>query len=176
MQTWLVVGDKTFSVAFVLYYQVYQLQGIFYLISLSLTRSSGATIVLNGGDSVNFTTAEFLNEAGKQCTVKKIEVDTLERTPRLKCVHRSIEKCHFTYITKFSPVKTKTCEENYHKKCRITFAPHSRNETVTKCLTPVSKECNGQGGKIFNSILFQLKPEDLINFSLTLPYLFIVCF
>ena len=58
---------------------------------------------------------------------------------------RNVEKCHYTYITKFKPSKEEICEEHFQKKCRITFKASPVNETVRKCYTPVNKVCNGQG-------------------------------
>merc|ERR1712106_672646 len=37
------------------------------------------------------------------------------------------------------------CEENFEKKCQITFKQQAFNETVKKCYKPVEKVCNGQG-------------------------------
>ena len=58
---------------------------------------------------------------------------------------RSVEKCHYTYITKFKPSQEEICQENFQKQCRITFKQTAVNETVRKCYTPVEKVCNGQG-------------------------------
>jgi hypothetical protein len=37
------------------------------------------------------------------------------------------------------------CEENFEKKCQITFRQEASKETVRKCYKPQKKECNGQG-------------------------------
>ena len=37
--------------------------------------------------------------------VKEERVETVDRTPVLKCSHTSEEKCHFTYLTIFSPTQ-----------------------------------------------------------------------
>ena len=58
---------------------------------------------------------------------------------------RNVEKCHYTYVTKFKPSKEEICEEHFQKKCRITFKSTPMNETVRKCYIPVNKVCNGQG-------------------------------
>ena len=58
---------------------------------------------------------------------------------------RNIEKCHYTYVTKFKPTQEEICQEHFQKKCRITFSQTPVNETVRKCYTPVEKVCNGQG-------------------------------
>ena len=37
------------------------------------------------------------------------------------------------------------CEENFEKKCQITFKQQATTETVKKCYKPIEKVCNGQG-------------------------------
>ena len=37
------------------------------------------------------------------------------------------------------------CEENFEKKCQITFKQQATTETVKKCYKPLKKVCNGQG-------------------------------
>ena len=39
------------------------------------------------------------------CVVKEERVETVDRSPVLKCSHTSQEKCHFTYLTIFSPAQ-----------------------------------------------------------------------
>ena len=54
-------------------------------------------------------------------------------------IYRMVEQCHFTYITKFKPTQEQVCEENFEKKCQITFKQQGFNETVKKCYKPVQK-------------------------------------
>jgi hypothetical protein len=54
-------------------------------------------------------------------------------------VARMVEQCHFTYVTKFKPTQEQICDENFEKKCQITFKQQGFNETVKKCYRPVSK-------------------------------------
>ena len=59
--------------------------------------------------------------------------------------HKNVEKCHYTYVTQFSPAQEEVCEENFEKTCQITFKQQAVNETVEKCYKPLEKVCNGQG-------------------------------
>ena len=77
--------------------------------------------------------------------IKEETIETLAKDPVLECVHNNIEKCHYTYITKFSPSQQEECEENFEKKCQITFRPEAIRDTVRKCYKPQVKVCNGQG-------------------------------
>ena len=52
---------------------------------------------------------------------------------------RMVEQCHFTYVTKFKPTQEQICDENFEKKCQISFKQQGYNETVKKCYKPVQK-------------------------------------
>ena len=82
---------------------------------------------------------------GRLCVIKEETIETLAKDPVLECVHNNIEKCHYTYITKFSPSQQEECEENFEKKCQITFRQEAIRDTVRKCYKPQVKVCNGQG-------------------------------
>ena len=45
------------------------------------------------------------NEAGKLCVLKEEMVQSVIKEPMLQCTHKKVEKCHYTYITKFVPTK-----------------------------------------------------------------------
>ena len=89
--------------------------------------------------------AVFDPEVGKMCVTKEEEVDSTERQRVLECTHKSVEKCHYTYVTQFKPSQEEVCEENFEKSCQITFKQQAYNETVRKCYRPTSKVCNGEG-------------------------------
>ena len=72
-------------------------------------------------------------------------MQSLSKEPILECKHRSIEKCHYTYVTFFNPTQEQVCEENFEKVCQITFKQEAVRERVKKCYKPVRKVCNGQG-------------------------------
>merc|ERR1711997_262618 len=87
------------------------------------------------------------------CCVEKLEtVTTIEKEPLLECTHKTVEKCHYTYVTEFSPVQEEVCEENFEKTCQITFKQQAVNETIEKCYRPLSKVCNGQGEEVCQTV------------------------
>ena len=81
------------------------------------------------------------------CVLKNLEIDTVSRQPVMECTHRNIERCHFTYTTKYKPSQEQICEESFKKICHITFLQRATNETVKRCTRPISKACSGQGPK-----------------------------
>ena len=50
----------------------------------------------------------------------------------LSCVHKSIEKCHYTYTTQFVPNTEKVCDKVYEKRCSITYTQVSTNISCLK--------------------------------------------
>ena len=65
----------------------------------------------------------------------------------LECAHKSVEKCHYTYVAQFKPSQEEVCDENFEKSCQITFKQQAYNETVRKCCRLTSKVCNGEGSE-----------------------------
>ena len=96
---------------------------------------------------IDFSTAVFDEEVGKMCVTKEEEVEAVERQKVLECTHKMVEKCHYTYVTIFTPSQEEDCEENFEKNCQITFKLQAYNETVRKCYKPTEKVCNGQGAE-----------------------------
>jgi len=82
---------------------------------------------------------------GRLCVIKESQVDQVVKDPILECTHKNVEKCHYTYVTQFKPAQEEVCEENFEKKCQITFKQQATTETVKKCYKPIEKVCNGQG-------------------------------
>ncbi len=96
---------------------------------------------------VDFTGAQTDPETGLLCVIKEDFVDALRKNPVLKCDHRQVRQCHFTYITKFSSQQERVCDENFEKVCQIVFRQQATNETVKKCYKPVEIVCDdGDGG------------------------------
>jgi len=94
---------------------------------------------------VDFTTCQNDPDSGLCCVEKEETVKTIQKDPILECTHRNVEKCHYTYVTQFSPAQEEICEENFEKICQIVFKQQAFNETVKKCYKPLEKVCNGQG-------------------------------
>merc|ERR1711874_410191 len=87
------------------------------------------------------------------CCVEKIEsVTTLQKDPILECTHKNVEKCHYTYVTQFTPAQEEVCDETFEKSCSITFKQQAFEDKVNKCYTPVEKVCNGQGEDICQTV------------------------
>jgi len=101
---------------------------------------------------VDFTGCQTEPETGLCCIEKEETVTSLEMAPILECSHKDVEQCHYTYVTKFSSVPEEVCDENFEKKCSITFKQQAFNETVRKCYRPVEKVCNGQGPEICKTV------------------------
>ena len=91
-------------------------------------------------------------ETGLCCVEKEETIQTIQKDPILECTHKNVEKCHYTYVTQFSPTQEEVCEENFEKTCQITFKQQAVEETVKKCYKPLIKECNGQGEDICQTV------------------------
>lgn len=94
---------------------------------------------------VDFSGCQNDPETGLCCVEKEETVTTIQKDPILECTHKNVEKCHYTYVTQFTPAQEEVCEENFEKTCQITFKQQAVNETVKKCYKPLEKVCNGQG-------------------------------
>ena len=119
------------------------------------------------------------------CSIQEETIETLAKEPVLECVHKNIEKCHFTYITQFDPTQEEECNENFQKNCQITFRfvtrckyplaspdPWCRQEAVTntiqKCYRPQRKVCNGQGPEQCQTVFESDCTTKVSQFSLQL--------
>lgn len=98
-----------------------------------------------GGGAIDFSGCEQDEDTGLCCVNKEETITTIKKDPILECTHKNTEQCHYTYVTQFTPTQEESCEENFEKKCSITFKQQAFNETVKKCYKPLIKECNGQG-------------------------------
>ena len=75
---------------------------------------------------------------------------------------RSVEQCHYTYITKYRPSQEEICDENYEKVCQISYATKAVNDTIKKCYTPVVKG-GGLTVPIITMILFSFSCNDTLK-------------
>ena len=71
---------------------------------------------------------------GKRCVQKQSYVETIEKDPILECSHKNVEKCHYTYVTEFEANQEELCNENFEKKCQITFRSKAVTEPVSSFL------------------------------------------
>ena len=72
---------------------------------------------------------------------KVSSVETLEKDPILECTHKDVEKCHYTYVTEFEANQEELCNENFEKKCQITFKKEAVSDKVKKCYRPQESAC-----------------------------------
>ena len=47
-------------------------------------------------------------------------------------------------VTEFTPAQEEICEENFEKKCQITFKSMAVTETLKKCYRPLMKTCGNE--------------------------------
>lgn len=106
-------------------------------------RQEGGEAAAPGG--VDFSACVDDPDTGLCCVEKEETITTLSKDPILECTHKNVEKCHYTYVTQFTPAQEEVCEENFEKSCQITFKQQAVDETVKKCYKPLEKVCNGQG-------------------------------
>merc|ERR1712172_295221 len=105
---------------------------------------------IQGG--VDFSGCVDDEETGLCCVEKEETIKTIQKDPILECTHKNVEKCHYTYVTQFTPAQEEACEENYEKTCQITFKQQAVEEQVKKCYKPLVKSCNGQGEDICQTV------------------------
>ena len=104
------------------------------------------------GDGIDFSSCKPDPDTGLCCIDKLETIQSIVKDPILECTHKNIEKCHYTYVTQFTPAQEEVCEENFEKTCQITFKQQAVEETVKKCYKPLIKECNGQGEDICQTV------------------------
>ena len=117
---------------------------------------------VSGG--IDFSQARIDPETGKRCVIKESKVNSIEKEPILECNHKNVEKCHYTYVTQFSPAQEEVCEENFEKTCQITFKQQALMETVKKCYRPLEKICNGQGPRECRTVYESACTTRYVNF------------
>ena len=91
-------------------------------------------------------------DTGFCCVEVEETVQTVKRDPLLECTHRNEEKCHYTYVTQFTPTAEEVCEENFEKICQITFKQEAKEEQVEKCYRPLVKNCDGKGEEVCQTL------------------------
>merc|ERR1712141_118401 len=101
---------------------------------------------------VDFSACEPDPDSGLCCVEKLETIQSVEKDPILECTHKNVEKCHYTYVTQFTPTQEEVCEENFEKTCQITFKQMAVEESVKKCYRPLEKNCNGEGEEICKTV------------------------
>ena len=95
---------------------------------------------------IDFSSAVLDEETGLKCVRTEETLETLEREKLLSCTHSSINICHYTYVTQFSPSRVEVCEDVYTKNCNIVFSKQAKNESLEHCYYPLVMECDDTGG------------------------------
>ena len=93
-----------------------------------------------GSGGIDFSGARVRPD-GKRCVQKVSSVETVEKDPILQCTHKDVEKCHYTYVTEFEANQEELCNENFEKKCQITFKKEAVSDKVKKCYRPQESAC-----------------------------------
>ena len=96
---------------------------------------------------IDFSSAVLDDETGLKCVRTDETVETVEREKLLSCTHSSINICHYTYVTKFSPFQPRVCEDVYSKKCNIVFSRRAQETTERHCYRPWTRRCGLQEGQ-----------------------------
>ena len=54
---------------------------------------------------VDFTGCVDDPDTGFCCVEKEETIASVEKEPILECTHKNVEKCHYTYVTQFTPTQ-----------------------------------------------------------------------
>ena len=93
-------------------------------------------------EDIDFTSATLDEETGLKCVRTEETLETVEREKLLSCTHSSINICHYTYVTKFSPFRPRVCEDIYSKSCTIVFTKQAKETLEEHCYRPWSRRCD----------------------------------
>ena len=108
---------------------------------------------------VDFSDAKMDPDTGLLCVVKDDYFDSLRKDPILRCDHKQVRQCHFTYVTRFTSAQERVCDENFEKICQIIFHQTAKNETVKKCYTPMEIECDSHEKQEYPLPLYDFSGE-----------------
>ena len=64
------------------------------------------------------------------------------KDPELSCIHKTVEKCHYTYTTQFVPRQEEVCDETYEKHCTISYNQVAQNDSLVHCYNPLVRSCS----------------------------------
>ena len=63
-----------------------------------------ANVLPAANAAIDFSQAKRTAD-GRLCVIKETNVETLAKDPILECIHKNVEKCHYTYVTQFTPAQ-----------------------------------------------------------------------
>ena len=106
-----------------------------------------ATGKLSPDGGIDFSGCEDDPDTGRCCITKEEKITITKKDPILECTHKTVEQCHYTYVTQFRPSQQQLCEETFEKQCSISFSKKVSNETIAKCYKPLVRVCtDGEDG------------------------------
>ena len=83
---------------------------ISYLATLSGFSCFWSEVAINFQDTLKITLGvKFWAATQKKMFSKKCDLTTPRREPVVECVHKSVERCHYTYTTQFLPHVQEVC-------------------------------------------------------------------
>merc|ERR1712203_874306 len=88
---------------------------------------------IQGG--VDFSGCVDVEETGLCCVEKEETIKTIQKDPILECTHKNVEKCHYTYVTQFTPAHKRYAKRTLKK---LVKSPSNNKllKTVKKCYKP----------------------------------------
>jgi len=105
----------------------------------------------NGAITKDILAEEVKKAEGRLCILRKDfvkPVSSLSQSPLIECKEKPLERCHTTYNTVFKAAQEEVCEEVFNKQCMIAFKPEAVTQRLSKCSTPSSRSCNGEGPEV----------------------------
>merc|ERR1711892_120016 len=104
----------------------------------------------------------------KNCVEKEEYREELKKDPVLECLHKSVEKCHYTYKTQFVPIQEEVCDENFVKLCTMSYRmvpgeEQCHNKTTASVMDQPEEQCELSPQKTCRhktTLVPRLKPEN----------------
>ncbi|CAB4054450.1 unnamed protein product [Lepeophtheirus salmonis] len=87
-------------------------------------------VVPAGG--IDFSGCQTDIETGLCCIEKDETVSSIQKDPILECTHKNVEKCHYTYVTQFSPSQEEVCNGQGPEECRTLYESSCTTKYVEK--------------------------------------------
>ena len=82
---------------------------------------------------------------GKICYKKVILQEYTDYTEVMTCNHKTQERCHTSYVTRFEPHQEQRCDEKFEKSCTIHYEDVTHNEDIEVCKTYLCPDCSREG-------------------------------
>ena len=81
-------------------------------------------------DSLEKNGTLTVDKDGLTCIQKLMTIEYTDYTEAMTCVHKTKERCHDTFVTKFQPHQEQVCDEKFEKTCTIYYENVAVNEEV----------------------------------------------